>query len=32
VEGTDTEEISERNIRLLREMGPEGWANLWRDS
>jgi uncharacterized protein len=32
VEATDTEEISERNIRLLREMGPEGWANLWRDS
>jgi hypothetical protein len=30
VEATDTEEISERNIRLLREMGQEGWMNLWR--
>ena len=32
VEATDTDEISERNIQLLREMGQEGWANLWRDS
>jgi uncharacterized protein len=32
VEATDTEEISRRNIRLLREMGEEGWTNLWRDS
>jgi uncharacterized protein len=32
VEATDTEQISRRNIRLLREMGQEGWMNLWRDS
>jgi hypothetical protein len=32
VDATDTEEISVRNIQLLREMGQEGWLNLWRDS
>jgi hypothetical protein len=31
VEATDTQAISERNIRLLREMGQDGWTNLWRD-
>jgi hypothetical protein len=32
VEATVTDDISARNIRLLREMGHEGWAKLWRDS
>ena len=32
VEATDTDEISQRNIRLLREMGQDGWMALWRDS
>jgi hypothetical protein len=32
VEAADTEEISQRNIRVLREMGNEGWMDLWRDT
>jgi hypothetical protein len=31
VETTDTEEIYLRNIQTLRELGHDGWSELWRD-
>jgi uncharacterized protein len=31
VEAGDTEGIYLKNIRTLRELGPEGWSRLWRE-